>query len=250
MNKLLSLSGTGFQIATSQEAEALRKKLLGSAAQILVVKDDTQVALARFARDNIHTTLKEVEEMRVEIKRPILEAGRKVDECSKTFCDPLLKEKVRIESLMGGYARELEAKRRAAEAEAEALRRKQQQELEDAEAKRQQALQDLEDAKNKAQRKAAMAEIAKTEVQVTAAAQSTEKLETLATIAQSTGPKGVKDDVDYLVEDVRLLYKHEPFLCDVAPRRQEILRRLRLQQKDGEAVGFPGLKIVSVTKVR
>ena len=250
MNTLLKLTGTGFQIATSKEAEVLKAGLLASAAKITVVKDDTTVALARFSRDQIHDTLKQVEEMRTTIKKPILDAGREVDACAKSFCDDLQKQKLRIEGLMGSYARELEVKRKAAEAEAEALRQKQQRELQEAEKKRQDALDALEEAQTKAQRKAAMAEIAETEAQVETASQATEKVEELMTVATSVAPKGVKDDLDYEVLNARDLYKAEPFLCDVTPRRQEILRRLRLQQKDGEPVGFPGLRVISVTKIR
>lgn len=248
---LLSITGTGFQIATSKEADILKKELLATSSKVVEVKNNTQVALARFSRDRIHDTLKQVEEMRVEINKPILAAQREVNAKAKEFGEDLLKEKARIESLMGTYARELEAKRREAEAEALRLRQEQQRLLDEAEAKRQKALDDLEAAATKKQRQKAMAEIERTEVAVETVTQSTEaKAGGLMAVAGSSAPKGVKDDIDFEVTDIRALLKHDQFLCEVTPRRQEILRRLRLQAKDGETVGFPGLRVFQTTKVR
>ena len=101
-------------IAISEDAVARRDSLLGSVAFLLSVGDAAELAVASESLRELKTHIKEVEDSRVAVKAPVIEAGRLIDGLAKDHTAPVLAEVDRIDLLIRDY-RTAEAQRVAQE---------------------------------------------------------------------------------------------------------------------------------------
>ncbi len=167
----LAISGfTAPTVATSETAVALRDQALQDAREIVTIQSHADVTYATEVLRQVKSLASNCEKSRVEIKAPVLDLGKAIDNAAKAYNVPLDAEANRIARLIGGYQAEQE---RIREAE---LRRQQQEreriERERAEAERKaleeakgaQTEQQLELAEAKIEQVAVVAEQAKAQI--------------------------------------------------------------------------------------
>jgi hypothetical protein len=68
-------------------------------------------------------------------------------------------------------------------------------------------------------------------------------------VMSSAPTKGVKPVLDYEVTDIHALYKAYPGLCDITPKRRDILTYIKGCQDADEEIALPGIKIIETYKV-
>jgi hypothetical protein len=113
-------------VVITAEATQLKEAALESASLVCKVANATQNENAVAALTEIKRVKKLVEESRQAAKAPILDFGRAIDTAAKTFSDPLTREEMRINRLVGDFQALEEAKKR----DAEIARRKELEEIE------------------------------------------------------------------------------------------------------------------------
>lgn len=99
----------------SRSAVAARDESLTVARALRAIGSTSDLQSATSALSVLKTIGNEVERTRKEIKNPVLNAGRKIDELAKEFCSPIEIESARLTSLITFY--ESEQRRIAQEAE-------------------------------------------------------------------------------------------------------------------------------------
>lgn len=113
----LELSGfTGPTVAVNQAALTQRDESLASAALIMVVGSPEQQSSAVAALQDLRGWCKQVETARKELKAPVLNLGRQIDDTADQFCQPVLSEVARINLLVTNYQVAERKKAEAAEA--------------------------------------------------------------------------------------------------------------------------------------
>ena len=231
-----------------------------------VTDSDTQAEVTNAVRD-IRRMLKEVEDGRKTVKAPVLDIGRKIDGAAEEFCQPLIVEEKRLTALLTTYqveqqriAREAEAKRQAELARQQEEERKKREEIQreieaKAEAQRRAEKQAREatDAKARAEAEKAAQEAAaqraenEARLQQQAEAAKLEQVE-LMRAPSPAAPKAAGTAVSqpwvFEVLDLRLLHAARPELVDLAPRKADILARIRQGERE-----IPGLRIYQDTRV-
>lgn len=211
-----SISFTDRAIAILQEHIALTA-LIGK----IETPEENQAAVEAVA---VQRKLeKQLEEARVDAKKPSWDEGKRIDEIANTFKAPLQEEIARIGKLMGDYATLLDAKRR----DAEAAQRRDLDELE--RQKRQQAAQ----ATTHEEREAII-----------------EKFDRFAASVPAPAPvelpkgQSAKQDWDFVVEDIHALYKAAPHCVKLEVKKVE-LKEL-LSRRDGNVDGVKATPVMKV----
>lgn len=173
-----------------------------------------------------------IEDSRVEIKRPFLEACTQIDASAKVFKAPILKRAEELERLASDYQTK-EDQRRELERVAEVARQRKAQEEADAARRR------LEEAQSEQDRLAASFD----------AMEAQEELKEVRTSAIVTSePKvagaAVGERVTFEVTDIAALYAARPDLVSLSPKTREINELIKLDQTP-----IPGIKISRFTRV-
>lgn len=217
--------------------------------------------------------LKKIEQFREQLKAPILDAGRTLDEAIKEVTAPMLTQTKRLEGLSGSY--ELEKRRKAQQAEHERLaeiRRAEQVERDAAEAQRraqeaerlrQQAEQAAQEAKGrKAKQEAEAAALrarqeqeaalkAQQEAQAKAdeAAAAADFEPAAAPVITKVSGAAVTETYDFEVEDVTALYEACPRAVELTVKRSVITDMIRAGTRELAGVRiFPTVKVAARAK--
>jgi hypothetical protein len=114
---ILKLAGDGYTLSVTAETVAHKASLLAAAGAVTEVTDDNQVAVAQFQIRHLAAFRNTVEKSRLEVKRPIIDLGKKIDEAAQSFAGEIVLEETRIKKLVARHAEEVAAEKRRAEAE-------------------------------------------------------------------------------------------------------------------------------------
>lgn len=274
MNELtvppFTLSGDAPTLGITSEAKSVRAELIGVSSKIVTVSNSEEAELATETSRSIATFLRKLEASRVEAKAPILRAGKLIDSTADDFKKEIEAEKARVDRLITAHARRVEDERRAKEnearrlqaeadrkaAEAERLRveaaREEQRRLENERAALEKGNQDKESriAALRAKGEQLQREQEWERQRQDALQTQTEAIVQSAEAVSIASVAGVRVSIDFEVEDMDRLFKFQPKLVVLTPKRREILAFLNQQLSDGLPVGIPGLKIIEVNKVR
>lgn len=280
----LILSGQGYSLAVTTEAQKRKVELLEAARSITAVSDHSGSETARAQAAEIAAVRIAVEKTLTEIKKPVLEVGRTIDATAAEYMAELKAEEDRLKKLIADHAAEVERQRQEAirqqrEAEREALRKQLEEEAklraeeekaraEAAEAERRrreaeaaqfeaesaQALKAAKDAAEQAAKE--QAEAQRKQAEAAAAREALEAKqpeidEFEAAMLAPPPPKvaGVSFNLDYEITDIRALYHAAPTLCIVTPCRSVLLAALKEQERNGQTPGFPGITVIKKPKV-
>ncbi len=212
------------------------------------------------AAQSIQSMVKAVERSREDMKKPVLVAGKAIDDAHKSFAADLLAEAERIRVAMDTFqCAQRDELRRQEQARAREIERVERERREKEEAARQEAAR-IESERQAALREAQSAEQRKIVEGI--AAEEREKLEArkeqvardAAMQIESLGaaPEAVKAvgqsvrvELDYEVVDMHLLYKSFPRLVEMKEKRQEIRDMLR-----SGMTNIPGLRIFEAVSSR
>jgi len=209
----LILAGEGYQLTIAPEALARRAELIiaAGAVQSVASNDDSGDAAVHVRR--LAALRIEVEKCRKEIKEPVNKIGKIIDLTAREFLADVEAEENRIKKLIGNYADEVAAAKRAAEL---AERR---------------AFEEARVAREAAEAAAAAAENTG-KVSAIIAAKQTEKerqeslaarMEASAEVATTNVAQGVRFAWDFEVVDMKLLADVKPDFVEMTERRAVIL---------------------------
>lgn len=212
MNDLIELQNPAkFCVTLSTDALTKKRDAIELAQSVVSVTTPAELQDAVAAASILKGIIKAMESTRVEVKKPVLEAGRQIDDLAKGFSDTLNVELKRVERLAGNYQAECNRK-------AEEIRR---QELADMEAARR------VDPSIEAER---------------LRAERTIEISQKPTVAGAS----VRQMMDYEILDPRALYAARPDLFDLVPKRSLILATISIPNQPA----LPGLRTFPVTKVQ
>lgn len=255
----LILSGSGYELTISPDAEQQKAELIKHAALIVDVRDPDSAAAAQNQIKKLAAMRNLVEKSRKTVKEPVLAIGKEIDAKASDFVTELISEEKRLTTAVGNYAAEVERERQRILREQEEQRRKEEAERIRLENERIAAERAAEEAKRKANEaflkeqsdedaKAAEAAAAKAKAdadriaaeQAAAAAEAAKPKVELAPVA----PSGVKFAPDFEVEDIHALYRHNPALVAMEAKRADILTLIKqVQAANGGLPEIPGLRV-------
>lgn len=232
------MTGEGYGLTIDEQAEEKKNELLKRASAITAVSDRDQAAGAQFEIRLLADMRNHVERSRKEVKKPVLEIGRKIDEMAKDFAADVMKEESRLVKLVGDFAAEVERRRREAEAEE---RRKFE---EAARAKR-----EAEEAARRAEEDSSI----KTAIAAKQAARERMKMEAARmkqseVVTRERTPDGVKFVDDFEVEDIDALYRAHPECVRLTPLTSQIKMLIR-ESREAGSPEIPGIRIFQKSKV-
>jgi hypothetical protein len=257
----ITLTGTSeVKIAIETRAVESRDLAVSSAQALPSVSSESDArAAANIIRD-LRSIQKQTEESRSDVKRPVLDLGKRIDAIAKEFIGPVESELSRVSRLLTTWqveqdriAREAEAKRQAelrAAAEAEAKARA------EAERARAKAEAEARAAAKKAESESDPFALAEAEAAAKAArdreSQKIQQAEEAARaarlkaaqelpVAQKLAGVTVKRQPDFEILDLQRLARSRPDLVTITPKRADIIAEIR---KAGEWDGkrpVPGI---------
>lgn len=261
MNEFLSVIGSGYEITPSDSAKTQKSAVLANANQITAISitSTEEMEFARGALARVKSWLAELEASREIAKKPFLVGGRFVDDVAKTFGADVLTAKSKLETAIKTYANEQEQKRQATERERLRLEReafKAQEALERAEREK----REQESKRLKAIRKNGLfassqssdseGEHASVVEEKKVVAAQTQAALLHATHALDASAPTLAKRTDFVVTDVSLLYAYDTSLCEITPKRREILARIaQIKTNPRDPVVIPGLRIIEDFKV-
>lgn len=264
------------QITITEEAKKQKRDALDLVKEITTVTNRREFDDAIGGASLLKAILKTLEASREEVKRPILDAGRSIDDAAKRYAAGLSSEVLRLEQMASAFQRKVDAEADRIRRDEEERQRKQREaaELE----RRQEAqfmagkteefravrLEDLariaaavtDEGRDAAQRIADQhAEDAAEEARILSEAvleaqekrqeEARERAMQLAVVSAAPKAAGasVRRSFDYAVEDIALLQLSRPDLVLVEPKRALILASI------ANGAQIPGLRVFETTKV-
>jgi hypothetical protein len=241
--EILKLKGSGYSLAVSADTEKEKAALITSAGGITVVASAEESSLAQMYVRSLAAFRLQVEKARVEVKKPVLELGRKIDEAAAEFVSAITSEEGRLKKLVGDHAETVAKAKREAEAEErrkldEAKRAREEAERAEREATEARRKASETTAKSiadviadkQAAREAEQAAVKAAEERAAAAA---EQRGASAVVAATAVSSGVRFEVDFEVTDAEAFYKEQPSLCEITVPRREALAWLKGLKADG-----------------
>lgn len=201
-----------------------RNELANRAKDVECVNNEFTHTLAVNVVREIREIEKLVEETRSKIKGPVIDLGRRIDDCAKKYLEPILVEKSRINGMMDRYV--TEQKKKAEEIERKAL-----DEAKRLEVERQQAM--LKEQTASTPEAAVAANEAVKQIEQKQAAALTVPVPVIPKVAGTkTREVWVWDpEVDFAE-----VAKHRPDLCRIELKMAEVTAALNAGQK------IPGIK--------
>lgn len=100
----LILSGGNYSLHVSPEARALKQAILSASSDVMKVDDKNESSTAAHHVRKLASLRILVEKSRKEVKAPVLETSRMIDQIANSFLAEILDEETRIKNLMGDYA--------------------------------------------------------------------------------------------------------------------------------------------------
>lgn len=137
MNEIIQISNiASASVELAPDALIIRDELAGKAAQIQTVDSSESAQLAAAVLKDLSQAIREMENARKDVKKPVLELGRKIDALGAEFSRPLEKEKTRLSLIIGAWQAEEERKARE---EAERIRKAEMERIRKAEEEKRKA---------------------------------------------------------------------------------------------------------------
>jgi len=209
-NETLILAGDGYNIQIAEEALARRNELLDAACTVKSVTTNDESADAAVHMRRLAQLRIEVDKSRKEIKEPVLEIGKLIDETAKNYLLDVDYHETRIKKWIGDHATEVARLK----AEKEAEERK------------------AFDAARVAREAAESGKIS----DIIAAKQTlAQRLDASAEVAATKVADGVRFAWDFEVTDIEKTAKKYPELVEMTIRRGQVLAWL----KSSEDQGYP-----------
>ncbi len=198
------------------DSETARNELLSRARENTTITTSAEQNSAVECARHIRAALKDVEDTRTTLKKPLLDAGRQVDALAKDFVAPLTSELNRIERLVTNFQ---QAEQRRV-AEEEAKRRAEIERLERERVAREVAARKAAEAiTNEAELAAAI----KVEEEARAAAEQQQAvIRAPLPEAAMAGGTSTRKVMRWEVTDLRALYAARPELCTIEAKASAI----------------------------
>jgi hypothetical protein len=211
------------EMAFTNAAMVHRENLLGLTALVSTIETPEQNEVATKAVALLRRGETELESLRVELKKPALEEGRRIDQAFAKFVAPISAEVMRVAKLMGDYVSLLAAKKR------------------DEELARRRDLDELE-----RQRREAMSQVT-THAEREAVQESYDRFAAAVpapTPIELPKQQSAKPDWEFTVTDPHALYRFDPNCIKLEVKTRE-LKEL-LTRNDGKV---PGVMAIQINKV-
>ena len=266
----LAILGDGYQITLTPEAEKQKATIIQAARAVVAVTDTDSCDIAQSRLRSLASVRTAVESSRKQVKAPVIDLGKRIDGIAADFVADVVAEESRLsererqrvererhEAEMAAQreAARIERERQAAERaahEAEIARLK----AEAAQSEEgQRAAREAQEKALAAQREAeARAESARRQAEAdAAAAREREEAARIAAAAVITAPApaGVKEEIDYEVEDILAFVGKFPQLCRIEPKRAEVLAALKKSfERNGKLPEVAGLRVFQNLKIK
>jgi len=228
MSELALIVGPDRSVSLAGEFIELRERALEESALIGKIEDPDDNAEVTRAMRSLKVWRDAVESARKKTKEPFLDMGRKIDARAKEFCADVDEELLRLSNIAIEYQTE---QRR------EAARR---------EAARRDELDRIEREKRAAIIEAARQPDATPERLAAIEERAEQEAEAAGPPVEAPKAKGqvVKPDWDFEVTDIWKLLREHPTLCNVEPRRADILLQVRAGRRE-----LAGCRIFETMKV-
>lgn len=272
----LILTGDGYGLTISPDAEALKARLIKDAQLIVEVTTPDDAAATRIQAAKLADMRIAIEKCRVKVKAPAIEFGRQTDAKATEFVAAVKAEEDRLNKLMAAYGEIVERERRKIAADMEKQRLAEAEALRKAEADRIAAERAAEAARIAAEKAAAAAEAdrwgegsnvdaeaAKAEARAKEAARLKAEEESAAAMARAVEmaktrtsvfvPEkvaGVKMEPDFEILDIHAVYRANPNMCDLTAKRAAILAAIKLGTVNGVLPSFPGMRVFERAQAR
>lgn len=213
----LILSGQGYELTISPEAQARKANLLDMASVISQVRDNDESGIAQRVSRSLAAMRIEIEKCRKIVKEPVNRIGKMIDNAAKEFTAEIDEQEARITKLIGSHAAEVARIR--AEKEAEERRA-----ADKARADREAA----ESAAAAAQSSGKIADIIAAKQAEAARQESlTERMAASHDVATTKVAEGVRFAWDFEVVSIVGLFQKAPALVRMEVKRAELLAMLK-----------------------
>ena len=287
----LAILGDGYQIQITPEAERQKATIINAARAVVAVTDADSCDIAQSRLRSLASVRTAVESSRKQVKAPVIDLGKRIDGIAADFVAEVIAEEARLSGLVTEYAREQQRIKREAELAAEQERQRIERERHEAEMAAQREAARIERERQAAERAAHEAEIARLRAEAAqseegqrAAREAQEKAlaaqreaearadaarrqaeadaaaarerEEAARIAAAEAvaapaPAGVKEEIDFEVEDILAFVAKFPQLCRIEPKRAEVLAALKKSfARNGKLPEVAGLRVFQNLKVK
>ena len=287
----LAILGDGYQIKITPEAETQKATILSAARAVVAVTDADSCDIAQSRLRSLATVRTAVESSRKIVKAPVIDLGKRIDGIAADFVADVVAEEARLSGLVTEYAREQQRIKREAELAAERERQQIEKERHEAEMAAQREAARIELERQAAERAAHEAEIARLKAEATqseegqkaareaqekalaahreaearaesarrqaesdaAAAREREEAARIAAAAviAAPAPAGVKEEIDFEVEDILAFVAKFPQLCRIEPKRADVLAALKKSfERNGKLPEVAGLRVFQNLKVK
>ena len=287
----LAILGDGYQIQITPEAEKQKATIINAARAVVAVTDADSCDIAQSRLRSLASVRTAVESSRKQVKAPVIDLGKRIDGIAADFVAEVIAEEARLSGLVTEYAREQQRIKREAELAAEQERQRIERERHEAEMAAQREAARIERERQAAERAAHEAEIARLKAEAAqseegqrAAREAQEKAlaaqreaearadaarrqaeadaaaarerEEAARIAAAEAvaapaPAGVREEIDFEVEDILAFVAKFPQLCRIEPKRAEVLAALKKSfARNGKLPEVAGLRVFQNLKVK
>jgi dTMP kinase len=287
----LAILGDGYQIQITPEAEKQKATIINAARAVVAVTDADSCDIAQSRLRSLASVRTAVESSRKIVKAPVIDLGKRIDGIAADFVADVIAEEARLSGLVTEYAREQQRIKREAELAAEQERQRVERERHEAEMAAQREAARIERERQAAERAAHEAEIARLKAeaaqseegqraareaqeravaaqreaearadaarrQAEADAAAAREREEAARIAAAEAvaapaPAGVKEEIDFEVEDILAFVAKFPQLCRIEPKRAEVLAALKKSfARNGKLPEVAGLRVFQNLKVK
>ena len=287
----LAILGDGYQIQITPEAERQKATILTAARAVVAVTDTDSCDIAQSRLRSLASVRTAVESSRKIVKAPVIDLGKRIDGIAADFVADVVAEEARLSGLVTEYAREQQRIQREAELAAEQERQRVERERHEAEMAAQREAARIERERQAAERAAHEAEIARLKAEAAqseegqqaarvaqekalaaqreaearaesarrqaeadaAAAREREEAARIAAAAvlAAPAPAGVREEIDYEVEDILAFVAKFPQLCRIEPKRAEVLAALKKSfERNGKLPEVAGLRVFQNLKIK
>ena len=287
----LAILGDGYQIQITPEAEKQKATTLSAARAVVAVTDTDSCDIAQSRLRSLASVRTAVESSRKIVKAPVIDLGKRIDGIAADFVADVVAEEARLSGLVTEYAREQQRIQREAELAAEQERQRVERERHEAEMAAQREAARIERERQAAEKAAHEAEIARLKAeaaqseegqkaareaqekalaaqreaearaeaarrQVEADAAAAREREEAAKIAAAAviaapAPAGVREEIDFEVEDILAFVAKFPQLCRIEPKRADVLAALKKSfERNGKLPEVAGLRVFQNLKVK
>lgn len=204
------LTGEGYQLTITPEAEMRKLNLLNASAEVVSVSSNDESADAMVHSRRLAAMRIEVEKCRKEVKEPVNRIGKLIDAAAKNFLAEIEEEEDRIKRLVGGHAEAMVAIQRQRE-EAERI-----------------AFDEARKAREAATETGSISDVIAAKQAMAARLNASEALVSVKVA------EGVRFTWDFEVVDVELLHELTSGLTEIVVKRSAVLTHLKEWEADGK----------------